>query len=121
LTLSLVPNSTPNFWITTTIAFAASMQVETFREVNGYSYNSTFTTGNLRTLSENLFDWFFAGRHLESCLRARDFAVICLAFLAGATAGGFGTSRFGNRALWLDVLLLTVVLLRLWPGKTATP
>jgi len=59
---SLLPPATRDIWITTSIALIASMQMETFRDVNGRSYNSTFTTGNLRTLSEGAFDWFFSGR-----------------------------------------------------------
>jgi len=117
LGLSFLPGTTPDFWITTSIAFASSMQVETFREVNGHAFNTTFTTGNLRTLSENLFDWFFAGHTEEARKRMWDFFVICLAFFLGAAAGGFGTLHLGNRALWVDVLLLVFVLLRLWPQR----
>jgi uncharacterized membrane protein YoaK (UPF0700 family) len=52
LILSLLPATTADTLFTISIAFAASVQVQTFREVNGHSYNSTFTTGNLRTLGE---------------------------------------------------------------------
>jgi hypothetical protein len=51
---------------TNSVAFASSVQVQTFREVSGHSYNLTFTTGNLRRLSEAAFMWLFEGqaRHL---------------------------------------------------------
>jgi uncharacterized membrane protein YoaK (UPF0700 family) len=112
LGLSLLPRHTPNFWITTTIAFAGSVQVATFRKVNGQSYNSTFTTGNLRTLSEGLVTWFSPERKPGTGRLIRDFTSICAAFLAGATAGAFATPRLYNHALWIDVALLLVVLAR---------
>jgi uncharacterized membrane protein YoaK (UPF0700 family) len=120
--LSLLPAATRDFWITMSIAFAASMQVETFREVNGRHYNSTFTTGNLRTLSEGAFDWFFAGHKPESIHIVRDFALICAAFFVGAMAGGYMTGHFGNRALWFDIALLLIVAFRVipWRRKIAT-
>ena len=78
--VSLLPNTTRDFWITTVIAFAASMQVETFRVVNGRNYNSTFTTGNLRSFSEGLFDWVFKDNVDSARHQAGDFGVICLCF-----------------------------------------
>jgi uncharacterized membrane protein YoaK (UPF0700 family) len=113
--VSSLPNWTRDFWITTSIAFAASIQVETFRVVNGRSFNSTFTTGNLRSLSEGLFDWAFQHNIDEARAKARDFAVICLTFFLGAVGGGSAVSYFGNRALFVDFMLLLVLLVRLWP------
>ena len=111
LILSMLPPATPDFLFTTTIAFAAAMQVQTFREVNGQSYNSTFTTGNLRTLSEAAFSWFFDGRSRAAAQVVKDFSVICIGFLAGAAAGGFATQTFGNRALWCCAVLLAAATL----------
>lgn len=119
--LSFLPASIADFWITTSIAFAASVQVETFREVNGRSYSSTFTTGNLRTLSEGVFDWFFRERNAEMAQLIGDFAIICASFLAGATAGGFATPHMRNHALWIDIGLLLVVVARVWPRVKTAP
>jgi len=88
------------------------VQVGTFREVNGRNYNSTFVTGNLRTLSEAAFDWCLDGHRPEEARVVRDFSMICTAFLLGATAGGYSTGRFGNRALWCDIALLILVAIR---------
>jgi uncharacterized membrane protein YoaK (UPF0700 family) len=113
--VTVLPDRTPDIWITTSIAFAASMQVETFRVVNGRSFNSTFTTGNLRSLSEGLFDWIFRHNMDDARAKAGDFAVICGAFFAGATIGGSATAKWGNIALGIDFILLLIVLIRLWP------
>jgi uncharacterized membrane protein YoaK (UPF0700 family) len=99
LVLSLLPATTADILFTTSIAFVASVQVQTFREVNGHNYNSTFTTGNLRILSEAAVGWFVEGHSRADSRVVRDFSVICGAFLAGATAGGYTTQMFGNRAL----------------------
>jgi len=114
-TLGFLPTGIPDLWFTATIAFAASVQVESFRRVNGRSYNSTFTTGNLRTFAESTYSWLFAAGGDEARRAAIDFGVICFAFFAGAAAGGVATMKLGNPALWIDVALLLVVLFRVWP------
>lgn len=113
--LAFLPAGTPDMWFTTTIAFAASVQVESFRRVHGKNYNSTFTTGNLRTFAESCFSWLFAGGGEEARNTTVDFGTICFAFFAGAAAGGVATMHLGGKALWADVVLLMVVLLRVRP------
>jgi uncharacterized membrane protein YoaK (UPF0700 family) len=110
--LSLMPATTADIFFTTSIAFAASVQVQTFREVDGHSFNSTFTTGNLRTLSEAAVGWFFQGHRQAEALVVRNFAAICAAFLVGAAAGGYAADRFGNRALWCEVIVLVLIAIR---------
>jgi uncharacterized membrane protein YoaK (UPF0700 family) len=118
LVLSLLPPTTADILFTTSIAFVAAVQVQTFREVNGHNYNSTFTTGNLRILSEAAVGWFLEGRSRADSRVVKDFSVICASFLAGAAAGGFATQRFGNRALWCDVILLGLVAIRLQAARS---
>jgi uncharacterized membrane protein YoaK (UPF0700 family) len=118
LVLSLLPATSADILFTTSIAFIASVQVQTFREVNGHNYNSTFTTGNLRILSEAAVGWFLEGRSGEDSRVVRDFSVICGAFLAGAAAGGYATQKFGNPALWCDIVLLGLVAIRLRAAKS---
>src|SRR5450755_41840 len=114
--LSLLPATTKDIFFTISIAFAASVQVQTFREVNGRSYSSTFTTGNLRTLSEAAFAWFFEGRKAMTARVVRDFSVLCGAFLLGAIVDGYSTQAFGNRTLWGDFALLLLVVLGMQTG-----
>jgi uncharacterized membrane protein YoaK (UPF0700 family) len=120
LVLSLLPSATPDILFTTSIAFAASVQVQTFREVDGHSYNSTFTTGNLRTLSEAAFAWFFEGHGPAAGRVVRDFSAVCVAFLLGATAGGYSAQAFGNRALWCDIILFALVAIRVRSRSVAS-
>jgi uncharacterized membrane protein YoaK (UPF0700 family) len=110
--LALLPNRTPDFWITVPITFAASMQVLTFRTVGPHTYTSTFTTGNLATLSTGLFDWLFTNHKEAARSKSRIFAIMCVSFLAGATIGSLAVARWGNRALMLEVILLLLIAIR---------
>jgi uncharacterized membrane protein YoaK (UPF0700 family) len=109
--LAFLPNRTPDFWITAPITFAASMQVLTFRTVGEHVYSSTFTTGNLSTLGTGLFDWLFTTDKTARS-KSRIFAIICGSFLVGATSGSLAVTRWGNRALMLEVILLLLIAIR---------
>lgn len=92
LLLSCFPETYPDMVFTTIIAFAASLQVQTFRTVHGHTYVSTFTTGNLRALSKVLFNRFVDLENQEQAGRkAGVFAIICTGFLVGAAGGGVNT------------------------------
>jgi uncharacterized membrane protein YoaK (UPF0700 family) len=110
--LAFLPNRTPDFWITVPITFAASMQVLTFRTVGPHTYTSTFTTGNLSTLSTGLFDWLFTTDKETARSKSRIFAIICGSFLVGATTGSLAVARWGNRALMPEVILLLLIAIR---------
>jgi uncharacterized membrane protein YoaK (UPF0700 family) len=90
------------------VAFAASLQTATFRTVEGQPYNSTFTTGNLRTLSEDTFVWLVRKRPASLRRPSQVFAAICGAFLLGVLIGGLMTPLLCNKTLWpiCGVLLL---------------
>jgi uncharacterized membrane protein YoaK (UPF0700 family) len=114
--LGWLPATTSNFVITMSIAFAASLQMATFRDINGRTYSCTFTTGNLRTMIENSFDWLFLGRQRKHLDAAREFATICSMFLVGAALGAFTTPKLHNHALWIDVAVLCCVIAWLLDG-----
>jgi len=104
--------------ISMAIAFAASLQVATFRQVNKQSYSSTFTTGNLHTMMRSWLAWLLAGRSAEDLQQAKIFAQICGMFFLGAVLGAFSTPRFHNHALWGECLFLLVVLVRVMQVKS---
>jgi uncharacterized membrane protein YoaK (UPF0700 family) len=110
--LALLPNRTADFWITAPITFAASMQVLTFRTVGPHTYTSTFTTGNLSTLSTGLFDWLFTSEKEMARSKSRIFGIICGMFLVGATTGSLSVTRWGNRALIPEIILLVLIAIR---------
>jgi uncharacterized membrane protein YoaK (UPF0700 family) len=107
--LGFLPPTASDFLFTMTIAFAASLQMTTFHEIEGRAYSSTFTTGNLRTMVETFCEWAFDGRKPLHLRESRMFALICSIFFIGATAGAFATHKLFNRALWIDVGVLALV------------
>jgi uncharacterized membrane protein YoaK (UPF0700 family) len=107
--LGWMPPQTSDFVITMSIAFVASMQMATFRNVNGLPFSSTYTSSNLRTMIENAFDWLFGGRQSNHLSAARDFVTICSMFLFGAIIGAFLTPRLHNAALWVAASVLLLV------------
>lgn len=118
LVLAILPNSTPSIAITLPIVFVASLQLRTFSTVHSHSYSSTFTTGNLVSLSEALFDWSFNNRTNEAAQKCRIFFCICTAFLVGAAFGCYGVRHVGNRSLLVDVVALAIALPRVTSDAT---
>jgi uncharacterized membrane protein YoaK (UPF0700 family) len=91
------------------VAFVASLQVSTFREVRGTRYSSTLTTSNLRGVVSAIFAWL-----VNHQSRARDDTVriagIVAAFAAGAVVGALATRHLGAQASWLPAGALIAVL-----------
>jgi uncharacterized membrane protein YoaK (UPF0700 family) len=114
--LGLLPIGVPQMAFTAIIAYVAAIQVASFRRVDRFAYNSTFMTGNLRDVSEGLYDALTPGSTPETrekgLSQARDLGLICLCFLAGAIIGAWAAPRFGNHSLWFaEPLLLAVTVL----------
>jgi uncharacterized membrane protein YoaK (UPF0700 family) len=105
-----LPPSTPDAVVTLTVAFVCSVQVSTFRTLIKWQYNTTMTTGNLRTAAQALFvAW--ADRDADAGLRARAFGTILLAFAIGAMFGAVCSLQLGVHAAWVAAACL---MLGLW-------
>jgi uncharacterized membrane protein YoaK (UPF0700 family)/general stress protein 26 len=91
------------------IAFAASVQVSTFRTLITWTYNTTMMTGNLRSASRALF-LALVDHDPEAAGKARHFGVIILSFLTGGIIGGWLTLRVGGHAVWAAAGVLVVAL-----------
>jgi uncharacterized membrane protein YoaK (UPF0700 family) len=111
-TLGWLPLSFPTMAFTIIIAFVSAFQVASYRRVERFSYNSTFVTGNLRDMTEGIYDAITATTAPE--VREKGFAqalylgLICLCFLAGAVLGAWAAPRFSNQALWFSEPFLIV-------------
>ena len=109
--VGLLPVNFPNMIITMTIAFVSSMQIATFNKLGNWSYNSTITTGNLRTAAQAAYGAFFT-HNTEDMSKFRSFAFIIFSFISGALIGTFSSTYLGTTAIWIvsGILLLTVFL-----------
>ncbi len=100
------------------LSFLAAYQVSSFRKVDGFSYNSTFITGNLRTLVVGLFEARHPDHRAHGLRQARELGLVIFGFLLGAIAGALLAPRCGNRTLYLPAaVLLAVLALSLRPAR----
>ena len=99
-----------NMIATMMVSFSCSMQVQTFRKVNGYGYASTMCIGNLRSGTEALS--VYIREHNREQIRkfAYYFSIIFL-FAIGAGMGGILSLRFGIHTIWITNLFLFTVFL----------
>ena len=87
------------------VSFSCSMQVQSFRKVNGYGYASTMCIGNLRSGMDSLCAWLVGGSTKAFGKALHYFAIIFL-FALGAGLGSLALAPMGSRAIWLSCLLL---------------
>ena len=111
--VGLLPPAFPDFGVNVTVSFLCSMQVNSFRLLEGMPYATTMCTGNLRSCAYHLGQRLFAGERAGTGKAAR-YLWVMLAFCAGAALGVPATQWAGGRAVWLCVLPLLLV--RAWLG-----
>ncbi|MFE6167874.1 YoaK family protein [Viridibacillus arvi] len=106
-----LPASVPNMLITMCIAFVSSLQIATFNKLEKWSYNSTITTGNLRTAAQASYT-AFVKNDPESMRKFKGFTAIILSFILGALIGTFFCTYIGKTAIWIaaGIILITVIL-----------
>src|SRR5438874_2695697 len=90
---SLSPNS-----VYLCILFVSSVQITTFNKLDKWPYNSTMTTGNLRTATQAAY-LAFIEHDQEARKQFKEFFVIILSFLFGAFSGTFSTTYLGDPAI----------------------
>lgn len=110
--VGLLPAGVPHLVVNVTVSFLCSMQVNSFRLLEGMPYATTMCTGNLRSCSSHLWRFLFAGER-EAGVRAARYLWVMLVFCAGAAAGVPAASLLGGRAVWLCLPLLLGVWARL--------
>ncbi|WP_159723222.1 YoaK family protein [Enterococcus sp. CSURQ0835] len=74
--------------VTLLIAFTAAIQWITFDKINGLAYTNLFTTGNLKGVATNLYD-FITKKDPAAKERFFHFLFVVIAFVSGAIASAF--------------------------------
>ncbi len=103
--IGFIPSSAPDFTVTATVSFVASIQVSSFRKLVDCPFNTTMSTGNLRSASQALF-LAITRKDTVAAIRSIRYFIIILSFFSGALSGGMITSFFGIRAIWIVLVLL---------------
>lgn len=92
------------------ISFVCSLQVESFRKVNGYAFATTMCTGNLRSGTEQLFA-FVRTREFSKLRGMAHYYGIIAIFILGAVLGAIFTGLLEESAIYIAVIGLAIVLL----------
>ncbi len=107
--VAFIPEGTADFAAVISISFICSMQVESFRKVQGSPYATTMCTGNLRSASENLYKRIFA-KDKQAGKKALLYVGIIGSFMSGAMLGSAAAIYFHTKAcLFCAVFLLAVM------------
>ena len=90
------------------ISFVCSLQVESFRKVNGNAYATTMCTGNLRSATEHLYNYKQTKdkRILKNSLQ---YYGIILFFIVGALIGSILTHIYFVKAVLFALIGLIAV------------
>lgn len=119
--VGFIPDTVPNIFVTVTIAFVASVQVSSFRKLVDSPFNTTMSTGNLRSASQAAYI-AFTQKDRESAIKAIRYFTIILSFLFGAFLGGLLTLIIGVKSIWgaVIILIFAVILFSICNEKTRT-
>lgn len=113
LAVAFIPQGALNLAANTAVSFICSLQVQSFRKVNGHAFATTMCTGNLRSGMELLFH-FFITRDRSFLRHSFQYFGIILFFLLGAVIGFYMTEQFGIRSIFFCCVLLFLVFLILF-------
>ena len=101
LVVSFIPTGNiGNMIANVIVSFTCAIQVETFRKFNGNAFASTMCTGNLRSATEKMNE-YFRTRSPEAKEKSIWYFGIDVMFLVGAVLGAVFTKMLGIRAVWL--------------------
>jgi uncharacterized membrane protein YoaK (UPF0700 family) len=104
--IGAAPQGIPDTVIVLGVTFVAAVQTSTFRQLGDWTFTSTMSTGNLRSLADAIVDWA-TGRSRVDARKIVHFAAVCFAFFTGAVIGGVTTIYWGDRAAWVVALLVS--------------
>lgn len=100
--VGFIPNSR-NDLANILVSLTCAMQVEGFRRLNGNAYATTMCTGNLRSGSESLFN-FFKSKDSTELRKALSYFGIIGIFIIGAGFGAVITRMIGLKAVFLCIV-----------------
>ena len=89
------------------VSFVCSLQVETFRKVNGHTLATTMCTGNLRTGTETLF-YAIKTKNKELVEKSLTYYIIIITFIIGAIVGTVLTIKLEQRSVLFAAAALVI-------------
>ena len=105
--IAFIPN-TNNVLANILVSFVCSIQVQSFRKINGNLYATTMCTGNLRSATESLYE-YKTSNNRNDLIKSLQYYIIIVFFILGALIGTFLTGVFANKTIYFACGLLVVV------------
>lgn len=90
------------------ISLACGIQVESFRKIYSHPIATTMCIGNLRSGTENLYN-FLMYRDELSLKKTRLYFGIILCFILGAILGNIFIELFSSKAILMSSIILSIV------------
>jgi Predicted membrane protein len=103
--VGFIPGNVSNIPVSIIISFTSSLQVSSFRKLVDSPYNTTMSTGNLRSATQAAYNAITKKDH-QSAIRSIRYYLIIISFISGALIGGVLTDCIGLHAIWVAGLLL---------------
>lgn len=91
----------------TLVSFVCSLQVQTFRTVNGHTLATTMCTGNLRTATEALY-YAVKTKNQSLMRKSRQYYIIIFMFITGAALGAIITAEFMRKSVLFACAVLII-------------
>ncbi len=107
--VGFLPAGVPDMLVNALVSFAAAVQFDNFRRLEGNPFATAFCTGNLRSATEHVFHGVVEKRRGALKTAGKYFAVI-LAFIGGVVAGYFASRALGGYAALIAAAVLLLVL-----------
>jgi len=117
--VAFLPRGSADMLANTIVSFVSSLQVESFRKLNGNSYVTTMCTGNLRNATNHLFQYKLT-KNKTSLQNSLQYYGIILFFIVGAIMGAVVSNIFEARSVLFACIGLVVVFLIMFK-KGASP
>ena len=109
LIIAFVPQGY-NMIANVSISFVCSMQVQSFRKVNGNPFATTMCTGNLRSATEHLCN-YRKDKDVTLLKKSLQYYLIIATFILGAIMGCIAGNQLAEQAIILCCIPLLLVLL----------
>ena len=117
--VAYLPQGSADMLANTLVSFVSSLQVESFRKLNGNSYVTTMCTGNLRSATDHLYQYRLT-KNKTSLQNSLQYYGIILFFIVGAIMGAVVSNIFEARSVLFACIGLVVVFLIMFK-KGASP
>ena len=107
--IGLVPLTVPNAIPNVTLSMIAGFQLSAFRTFDGWVFNSTIQTGDLRTMGQYIYQAIFIEKKKAFSKKTFAFFILLVLFSLGCAVGAYFSSILGIRGIWGGIPILAVL------------